>query len=148
MGVYFIVHALFYGYTVSMGYIEYNKNPCGKHTTDCTVRALSTLTGEEWDSVYLQLCLIGLSMCEMPSQKAVIHEFLKQYGYQRFTLSNRCPACYSVNDFTNNHRHETYLLATDSHVVPVIDGMYIDNWDSGDEIPLFYWSKGDRENAV
>ena len=137
-----MVIALFYAYNSSMGYIRYNKNPCGKHTTDCTVRALSLLFDEEWDSIYLQLCLIGLSMCEMPSQKAVVNEFMKQNGYQRYIIPDTCPACYTVADFTRDHPHGTYLLATDSHVVVSIDGHYVDNWDSGLELPLFYWSKG------
>lgn len=131
-----------------MRYIEYNKNPCGIHTTDCTVRALSTLIDDEWQSVYVQLCSIGLSMCEMPSQKSVVHEFLKEYGYRRYVIPNRCPSCYTVENFAEDHRHGSYLLAMDSHVVPVIDGYYIDNWDSGSEIPLFFWAKGDIENAV
>ena len=131
-----------------MGYIKYNENPCGKHTTDCTVRALSTLFEERWDVVYLQLCLIGLTLCEMPSKKAVINEFMRKRGFFRYTISNRYPADYSVADFTSDHPYGTYLLATDSHVVPVISGCYVDNWDSGREILIFYWQKGDVENAV
>lgn len=87
-------------------------------------------------------------MCEMPSQKAVIHEFLKERGFQRYIISNHYPSDYSVEDFTLDHPFGIYLLATDSHVVPVISGYYIDNWDSGSEKPLFYWTKGDEDNAV
>ena len=126
-----------------MGYKEYNINPCGKHTDDCTVRALSVLLDEDWESVYLQLCLTGLNMCEMPSQKAVIHEFLKKHGYTRHTVPNNKPSVYSVKDFAQDYPNGSYLLATDSHVVPVMYGSYIDNWDSGNEIPLFYWMKGE-----
>ena len=31
-----------------------------------------------------------------------------------------------------------------SHVVCVEDGKYFDSWDSGNEIPLFYWEKEDK----
>ena len=34
-----------------------------------------------------------------------------------------------------------YLLATGTHVVTVIDGDYYDTWDSGDEIPIYYFTK-------
>ena len=137
-----MVIALFYAYNLSMGYIRYNSNPCGKNTADCTVRALSTLFGEEWDSIYLQLCLLGLSMCEMPSQKAVIHEFMRQNGYERHIIPDTYPACYTVEDFTKDHPHGSYLLATDSHVIPVISGFFVDSWNSAQEYPLFSWSKG------
>nr|DAW82566.1 MAG TPA: hypothetical protein [Caudoviricetes sp.] len=37
-----------------------------------------------------------------------------------------------------------YVLALSSHVVCVEDGTYFDTWDSGSEIPLFYWAKEDK----
>lgn len=122
-------------------FIKYNQNPCDKRTIDCTVRALSTLLDDEWETVYFQLCLLGYSMCDMPSSKAVINEFLHEKGFTRHVIPNTCPYCYSVSDFAGEHFRGRYLLATDSHVVPVIDGNYIDTWDSGDAIPLYYWVK-------
>lgn len=92
------------------------------------MRALSTLLDERWEEIYLQLCIVGLEMCEMPSNKAVINEFLRRHGYQRFTVSNHYPTDYSVSDFTDDHPHGLFMLATDSHVVPVIDGFYVDSW--------------------
>ena len=81
-------------------------------------------------------------MCDMPSSKAVVSEFLKQEGYERHVIPDSCPFCYTVEEFARNNNHGTYLLATDTHVVPVIDGFYIDTWDSGEEIPIYYWEKG------
>lgn len=34
-----------------------------------------------------------------------------------------------------------YVLALQGHVVCVIDGVYYDSWDSGREVPLYYWQK-------
>ena len=34
-----------------------------------------------------------------------------------------------------------YVVGLDSHVVAVIDGIYIDTWDSGNEIPIYYWKE-------
>lgn len=34
------------------------------------------------------------------------------------------------------------FLALPSHVVTVIDGDWLDTWDSGGETPLYYWEKG------
>ena len=36
----------------------------------------------------------------------------------------------------------TYILAMATHVVAVVDGDWLDTWDSGDETPLYYWQKG------
>ena len=32
-----------------------------------------------------------------------------------------------------------YLIGTGSHAVAVIDGDYYDSWDSGNEIPAYFW---------
>lgn len=121
-------------------YIKYNMNPCDKRTIDCSVRALSALMDKDWDTVYLQLVMTGFGMCDMPSSKAVINEYLRAAGYQRYLTPDKVGG-YTVRDFSEEHRTGKYLLATDSHVVPVISGNYIDTWDSGLECPLFYWKK-------
>lgn len=123
-------------------FIKYNENPCDKRTIDCTVRALSTLLDEEWDLVYVQLCVLGYDRCDMPSSKAVVNDFLHGRGFRRFMCPDLYPECQTVEDFCNEHPVGIYLLATDSHVVAVINGNYIDTWDSGREIPIFYWQKG------
>jgi hypothetical protein len=123
-------------------FIRYNENPCNNRTIDCTVRALSTLLNEEWDQVYLQLCMVGYDMCDMPSSKAVVNRFLKDRGFTRHIPPEKCPDCYTVEDFAKESPEGKYLLCTDSHVVCLIDGNWTDTWDSGKEIILFYWKKG------
>ena len=34
-----------------------------------------------------------------------------------------------------------YILATGEHVVAIENGDYYDTWDSGDEIPIYYWKE-------
>jgi hypothetical protein len=50
---------------------------------------------------------------------------------------------YTVRDFANEHPHGKYLLVLDEHVVTVVDGDYYDTLDPGDEIPRYYWTKGE-----
>lgn len=54
---------------------------------------------------------------------------------------NTCPDCYTVADFCADHPRGVYVLALSSHVVCAENGSYFDTWDSGNEIPLFYWAK-------
>lgn len=126
-----------------MSFVQYNANPCGKNDMDCTVRALSVLLDTTWDDIYWDLCTIGNKMCRMPSSKAVVNEFLYREGYDRYIIPNTCPFCYSVMEFARDNQNGRFLLCTDSHVVPVIDGDYIDTWNCGGEIPLYYWKKGE-----
>lgn len=99
----------------------------------------------DWEQVFVELCSEGYLICEMPSSKATVHAYLADRGFKRNVIPNQCPACYTVRDFANDHPTGKYLLATDSHVVPVISGNYIDTWDSGSAIPIFYWEKGSND---
>ena len=51
---------------------------------------------------------------------------------------------YTVNDFCADHPTGTYILCIDGHVVTVQDGKYFDTWDSGNEIPVYYWEKENK----
>ena len=48
---------------------------------------------------------------------------------------------YTVRDFCEDNPLGTFVLAIHEHVVCVVDGDYYDSWDSGGEIPIYYWTK-------
>lgn len=122
-------------------WIQQNPNYLDKHTGDCTVRALSIVLGKDWIWTYLELCIQGLIMAQMPSDNQVWDALLRSNGFQRETIPNSCPDCYTVKDFCNDHKSGIYVLGTGNHVVAIVDGNYVDDWDSGNEVPLFVWSK-------
>lgn len=80
----------------------------------------------------------------MPSNAAVMWALLKMRGFSRNMLPDRCPNCYTVADFTKDHPHGVYVLATGTHVLSVINGDWYDSWNSGDEVPVYYWRKNDE----
>lgn len=127
-----------------MGFSYFNPNPAGKQVGDCTVRAIARATGKGWEETYIGLCLQGLMMGDMPSANSVWSAYLRRNGFSRNVVPNTCPDCYTVAEFAADHPHGVYVLALSSHVVGVEDGTYFDSWDSGNEIPLFYWEKGDK----
>lgn len=87
--------------------------------------------------------MLGYDMCDMPSSKAVINQYLKNRGFVRHVSPDSCPFCYTVLEFAKDHPYGFYLLATDSHVIPVINGDWYDTWDSSNEVPMFYWTEGE-----
>lgn len=51
--------------------------------------------------------------------------------------------CYTVRDFVRDHKPGVFILGCGTHVVTVIDGYYIDTYDSGDKTVLYYFEKGE-----
>lgn len=118
-----------------------NPNPSGSYVGDCVIRAISIALGKSWYEIYVDLCLQGLTMYDMPSSNRVWNEYLKSKGYNRYIIPSDCPNCYTVRDFCGEHFKGRYILGTGSYVIAVIDGDYLDTWDSGDESPIYYWTK-------
>ncbi len=122
-------------------YIDYNANPIGNRTRDCTTRAISLALGQDWGLTYLGIAVEGYKLYDMPDANHVWGAYLRSKGFRRNIIPDECPDCYTVEDFCNDHPKGTYILALASHVVAVIDGNYYDTWDSGSEIPIYYWQR-------
>ncbi len=123
-------------------FINANPNPEQKLVGDCVVRAISILLDKKWEEVYEDICVLGREMYDMPSSNEVWSEYLYKKGYTRKIIPDTCPACYTVRRFCDDHRYGgEYLLATGTHIVTVIDGNYYDTWDSGNEIPIYYFQR-------
>lgn len=124
-------------------FVERNKNPLKKRVGDCVIRAISTVMDDSWDRTYLGIVAEGYALKDMPSANYVWGSYLSKHGFYRNVISNTCPSCYSVRDFCDEHKKGRYVLATGTHAIAVIDGNFIDTWDSGDEVPLFYWKRSE-----
>ena len=118
-----------------------NLNPRKKSVGDCTVRAIAIATGSAWVDTYLDLCLMGMIMADMPSANAITTAYLKKNGFHRRTIPDDCPDCYTIADFCKDHAKGTYIIGTGSHLTTVIDGDLLDSWDSSNECPVYYFEK-------
>ena len=126
-----------------MAFKAYNPNPKNNLVIDCTVRAISKATGQSWDETYIGLAVEGYVIKDMSNSNRVWGQYVKRLGFEKFSLPNTCPDCYTIKQFCVDHPRGTFILATGNHVVAVVNGDYYDTWDSGDEIPVYFWTKGD-----
>lgn len=122
-------------------WIEANPNPYNKLVDDCVIRAIAIILDKDWLEVYDELTAIGRVMCEPEISNNVWPKLLKREGFRRHIIPDTCPDCYTVRRFTIDHQNGEYILATGSHVIAVIDGDYYDTWDSGDEVPIYYFTR-------
>lgn len=124
-----------------MPFLFFNPNPRNQRVGDCAVRAISKATGQSWKDAYIGLCSEGLIFKDMPSSNYVWGNYLRKFGFEEKNIPNICPACVTVAKFAEDHPEGRYVLATQNHVVAVINGDYYDTWDSGDEIVLYFYKK-------
>lgn len=116
-----------------------NPNPRGKQVPDCVVRAIAIALGMDWYEVYDDLYRVGRREADMSSSDAVWGLYLKLNGARPFLLPENCPECVTIRAFCRMYPRGRYIIGTGGHAVAVIDGNYYDSWDSGNEIPSFFW---------
>lgn len=122
-------------------FVRFNANPVNKNTGDCTVRAISVLLNQSWRDTHADLSMTSYYLSDMPSSNASLGEYLILNGFRRRVIPDTCPACYTIKEFCMDHPKGRFLVATGSHVVAVIDGDYYDTWDSGYEVPIYYYER-------
>lgn len=124
-----------------MAYVYLNLNPENQRVGDCTVRAISKALDESWEMTYIGLAAEGLSHHDMPSSNYVWGMYLQKNGFMPKAIESLCPKCVTVADFAEKHNKGVYVLATQGHVVTIIDGNIYDSFDSSDEPVLYYFEK-------
>lgn len=118
---------------------EYNPNPAGRRTGDCTVRAVAKALDMTWEEAYWALAINGALMGDMPSGDSVVGSLLRQHGFRRSVVPTVCPECYTAAEFARDNPVGTYVLGFGGHVATIRDGVLYDSWDSSNEMPQYYW---------
>lgn len=126
---------------MKMKYKYFNNNPLGKNAGDCVIRAISNALNKPWGTIYIDLCVKGYSMGDMPNSNSVWSEYLIEHGFKRNIIPNKCPNCYTVADFATDNNVGRYVVATGTHAICVKDGIIYDSWDSTNEVPIYYFAE-------
>jgi hypothetical protein len=122
-------------------WIEYNANPVSNRVEDCAVRAVAVALDVSWDDAFDMIAHNAKQMGTMMHSNAAWGSVLRQHGFIREVIPNYCPDCYTIRDFCEDNPDGTFVIGTGTHTLAVINGNYIDTWDSGREIPVYYWKE-------
>lgn len=120
-------------------WVKCNPNPLGRQTGDCVVRAIAIATDHSWREAYRDLCRIGEIEADLPNSNMVWGIDLKRKGGQQFLLPETCPSCMTVAAFCERYPRGVYVIGTGNHAVACIDGDWYDSFDSGMEVPTYFW---------
>lgn len=124
-----------------MTYQYYNPNPTGQKTDDCVVRALTLALNTDWYNVYWTLSHRAAKKGTWGDRLPIWSSLLRDHGFKRYAIPNYCPDCYTFEDFALDHQKGVYVIATNTHVAAVKDGVIFDAWDSRKEVPAYYFEK-------
>lgn len=120
-------------------YKYFNPNPCGRAVGDCAVRAISAAFDVSWEKAFDAITKNAKQMCDMPSSDSVWGALLRQFGFEREMVQG-----YTVSMFAKDHPRGVYVLGLGGHVVTVVDGDWMDSWDSGNCEVIYVWKRERR----
>lgn len=120
-------------------WIPANPNPAKKNVPDCVIRAICIALNKPWLETSDELYDVARHDYSISSDDHVWGHYLYMLGFKPFLLPENCPACVTIQAFTEMYPTGTYIIGTGSHAVAVINGDYYDTWDSGMEMPTFFW---------
>ncbi len=118
-----------------------NPHPEGKRVTDCVVRAITIAVEGDYLEVRKHLNRIKKELKETSYQnRKFIDKYTKLNGWKKISF----PAVKGVprlrgKDFVKQYPEGTYILKLARHVVAVVDGVYLDTWDSTEKMIYNAW---------
>ena len=120
-------------------WVKANPNPVNKEVPDCVIRAICIALNKPWLEASDELYEVARHDFSISSDDNVWGHYLYLKGFEPFLLPMSCPRCTTVDEFTKMYPKGIYIIGTGTHAVAVIDGNYYDSWDSGKQIPTFFW---------
>lgn len=123
---------------------QFNPNPVGRSVGDCAVRAVAAALDISWEDAYALIAANGYAMGDLPSSNQVWGATLRQHGFNRKSIQDTCPDCYTFADFARDNPEGVFVLGTGTHVATLRDGTLLDAWDSSAEVPQFVWYRKEK----
>ncbi len=118
-----------------------NPHPEGKNVTDCVVRAITIAVDDDYLEVRKHLNRVKKELKETSyKNKKFMDKYAKLNGWNKISF----PAIKGVprlrgKDFVKQYPKGTYILKLAGHIVTVVDGVYLDTWDSTEKMIYKAW---------
>ncbi len=114
-------------------YKFYNNNSLGLFENDCTIRAISTATGNTWDDTYKHLSNIARLQGTMMDDK----DFIINYLDERYKRIYDIP--YTVGEVAGKYSDDILLITMPGHITCSKFGIIYDSFDCRERRAEFCW---------
>lgn len=115
---------------------QYNANPKNRNTSDCVIRALTVITGKDWDTIFDELVPYAHKHKCLINNDSAYENYLKDIGYVKVKQpkhsDNTKFTGVELVDFIRNYRFiKPVMLSIGPHHVSVISG-YTERTENGE----------------
>ena len=114
-------------------YKFYNNNALGLFENDCSIRSISTATGNTWDDTYEHLSNIARLKGTMMDDR----EFIIDYLDERYERIPNIPR--TVGEVAGTYPDNILLITMNGHIVCSKYGVIYDSFDCRDRIAEYCW---------
>ena len=114
-------------------YKFHNNNALGLFENDCTVRAISTATGNSWDDTYKHLSNTERLQGTMMDDKDFIRDYLDEH-YDRIYNIPR-----TVGEVSGAYPNNILLITMNGHITCSMYGIIYDSFDCRERIAEYCW---------
>jgi len=114
-------------------YKFYNNNSLGLFENDCTIRAISTATGNTWDDTYKHLSNLARLQGTMMDDR----DFIRDYLDNRYKRLEDIPI--HVGEVAGAYPDNILLITMNGHITCAKYGVIYDSFDCRDRVAEYCW---------
>lgn len=114
-------------------YKFHNNNALGLFENDCTVRAISTATGNSWDDTYKHLSNTARIQGTMMDDKDFIRDYLDEHYERIYNIPK------TVGEVAGAHPNDILLITMNGHITCSMYGIIYDSFDCRERIAEYCW---------
>ena len=114
-------------------YKFHNNNALGLFENDCTIRAISTATGNTWDDTYKHLSNVARLNGTMMDDR----DFIRDYLDSRYERLNNIPLY--VGEVAGAYPDNILLITMNGHITCAKYGVIYDSFDCRDRLAEYCW---------
>ena len=124
-----------------------NRNPKGRITGDCEMRAISCALGKDWCEVVRELAELACETAYCPFISDNYNIYLERNGFKKMPQPRHSDGTkYTLAEFIAEHKTGVYVVNMPHHLTVVKAGKCHDIWDCSKSSRRIgnYWKKGSR----
>lgn len=114
-------------------YKFHNNNALGLFENDCTVRAISTATGNSWDDTYKHLSNTARLQGTMMDDKDFIRDYLDAHYDRLYDIPK------TVGEVAGAYPNNVLLITMNGHITCSVYGIIYDSFDCRERIAGYCW---------